>query len=161
MASTTQTETKTVTFFMGGPGSGKSFIRKRDFAGLKVYDSDQIMLDMPGYTPEKMDEFHHAAASELSRQIKAAFEAGETNICYDGTGSNAEKYVNLIQSAQANGYTTKVVYVRCPLRTALKRNAERSRVVPESVVRSKHATIATSFEIIASYADEIQVINNG
>jgi len=46
------------------------------------------------------------------------------------------------------------------LATAIARNAARERSVPEQVIRDKAEVIATSFEIVGRYADEVIVIAN-
>lgn len=96
---------------------------------------------------------------EATRLFYAAL--GENvDVVFDGTGNSAEKYVNFIMAAHASGYETEVVYVTCDLSVALARNAARARVVAESVVRQRHATVATSFEIVARYASAVRVVRN-
>ena len=65
-----------------------------------------------------------------------------------------------MNQAQLAGFTTLVCYVKVSLATALKRNSERERTVPESMLRDKYATIATAVEILAGYADELRVVGN-
>jgi predicted kinase len=146
-------------FMMGGPGSGKSYVRGKLFGGVAVLDCDSLKEAHPAYDPKNPSALHEWSRQELSRAFFRQIGSGEDFI-YDGTGSDAGKYVHLIRQAQEAGYEVEIVYVTCSLKTALKRNATRSRVVPESIVRDKHATIATSFEIVSRYSDTVRVVNN-
>lgn len=51
-------------------------------------------------------------------------------------------------------------YVKTSLTTALDRNANRERIVPEDVVREKHTIVETSFQILSGYADAVTTIIN-
>lgn len=144
---------------MGGSGVGKSTVRTQRFPGMKVLDSDSIKESHPEYDPKDPGALHAWSTQVLMREIYAALGAGESFI-YDGTGSNAERAVSIINHAHEVGYSVKVVMVTCPLHVAIERNAKRERVVPEWRVREIHAMLPTSFEIVSRYADEIEVVNN-
>ncbi len=151
---------KQLILMMGGPASGKSYIRKKMFRGMVTIDSDVIKREHPDYderTPSM--EIHSWSSSRASQRAEQAIQTG-VSFVFDGTGSTAEKYVNLIKRAHKAGYRTKLVYVVCDLQTALKRNRERVRTVPEVIVKEKHASIADSFEIVSRYAQGVQVVNN-
>lgn len=161
---TTTTEAITTTpkaiFMMGGPGAGKGYIRERRYTGIKVLDCDAFKESHPDYDPKDPNALHKWSAEQVQRAFYASIGAGETFV-YDGTGSNSDKYVKMICDAQAAGFVTEVCYVSCPMPVALRRNAERTRTVPESVVREKHATIETSAGIVSKYADNFIRVNNG
>ena len=42
----------------------------------------------------------------------------------------------------------------------MKRNSERERAVPESIIREKAEYIATSFESLSPIADVVEIYNN-
>ena len=42
----------------------------------------------------------------------------------------------------------------------LRRNAERERTVPESLVREKFSTVAVAVDILSGYAEKFRVVNN-
>ena len=144
---------------MGGPGSGKSYIRKQRFADLEVLDADSIKAALPNYDPKNPHLVHAQSAEELRRRFYAAVENG-TEFVYDGTGSTAERYVNYIQTARDAGYHVTLCYVRCELEVALHRNSQRARTVPTDVVVDKHELIATSFNIVAPFAHEVITVDN-
>jgi predicted ABC-type ATPase len=154
---TTEGRAMKAVFMMGGPASGKSTVRKAEFGGMAVIDADEIKESHPDYDPKNPQPLHAWSSLQASALVASMIAAG-TDFVYDGTGSSAEKYVRLILDAQAAGFTCELVYVPCDLKTALARNAARPRTVPESVVREKYSTIATSFEIVARYADTVRVI---
>jgi predicted kinase len=146
-------------FMMGGPGAGKGFIRSKNYSALTALDCDAIKATHPDYDPKNPSVIHEWSRQQLARQFFAQIGKGESFV-YDGTGSNAEKYVSLIQQAQDAGFKTVVHYVSCPLNVALARNEKRARTVEESIVREKHSTIAVSFEIVSKFADvSIETVN--
>ncbi|MCY3803497.1 MAG: zeta toxin family protein [Gammaproteobacteria bacterium] len=151
---------KQLILMMGGPASGKSYIRGRMFGEMMAIDSDTIKREHPDYDERVPSmEIHSWSSSLASQRAEDAIESGESFV-FDGTGSTAEKYVKLIKRAHRAGYRTRLVYVACDLQTALERNRERSRTVPEAIVIEKHASIADSFEIVSRYAQDVQVVNN-
>ena len=146
-------------FMLGGPGAGKSYVRRRRFADLLVLDCDKIKRGHPEYDPMFPGRLHEWSKQEVMGRFQAALAARQEFV-YDGTGSTAERYVAYMRMAQARGYKVTVCYVRVSLATALLRNATRERTVPESIVRDKHSLIATSYEIVSAIADEMIVVNN-
>lgn len=159
MITTQPTATPRAIFMMGGPASGKSTVRQRLFAGITVVDSDAIKATHPDYNPADPSALHAWSSTEATRAFYAALSTGQ-DVVFDGTGSNAEKYVAFINAAHAAGYLTEVVYVTTDLGTAIARNAARARVVPEAIVREKHAALAVAVDIVAKYAGSIRIIKN-
>lgn len=144
---------------IGGPGAGKSFVRKQKYEGVKVLDCDSIKSEHPDYDPKNPALVHEWSSKECTKRIFKAISEGETFV-YDGTGTNVEKYVNFFNQARLAGYEIEVCYVKCSLETAIARNQNRERTVPEDMLREKHSTVAIAFEILSSYADEVRVVNN-
>lgn len=146
-------------FMMGGPAAGKSTVRAREYADVAFVDCDAIKSQHPAYDPKQPELIHEWSSQEATRRFYALLGQG-VDVVFDGTGNTAEKYVAFIQAAQVAGYATEVCYVTTCLATALARNSARARVVPESVVRERHARIATSFEIVSRYADGVRIVRN-
>ena len=151
--------TKTVTFTAGAPGAGKGYIIARDYADLHVVDCDSHKQAHPDYDPKNPGALH-AWSSEMATKEFFSMLAGDDSFVFDGTGTDTAKLANFMNQAQLAGFTTQVCYVKVSLATALKRNSERERNVPESLVREKFATIATAVEILAGYADELRIVGN-
>lgn len=156
---TTTRKSSKLIVLVGGPGAGKSYVIGQKFEGWNVLDCDSIKAEHPDYDPKDPGAIHAWSTTELQKRIYAELGTGNDFI-YDGTGTNVEKYVTLINDAHKAGYEVQIVYVTCSLATALYRNANRERVVPEYIVRDKHATVATAFEILSRYADTVEVVNN-
>jgi len=150
----------TVYMMMGGPASGKSSVRRKELPGLPVVDCDNYKPEHPDYDPKDiLPHVHEYSVEKCKREFYSKLGTGE-DFVFDGTGSNAEKYVKMAADAHDAGFTVSILYVTCSLTIALARNDDRERTVPEHIVRAKYATIATSFEIVSRYVDEIRVINN-
>lgn len=156
---TIETKQPEAVFMMGGPGAGKGYVRKRMFADLPVVDADSWKARHPEYDPKNPSAIHDWSVTMATKDFFSRL-GGTESFVYDGTGTNADRYVDWILKAQSAGFRTRLVYVRTPLQVALKRNAERARTVPEEVVREKHAVIETSFSIVSGYADDVEVVNN-
>lgn len=153
--------TKKVVFMMGSTGAGKSFVRALEYGELAVLDCDSIKEHHPDYDPNNPTALHCWSSAECQRRFYAAL-AGDhkKDFVLDGTGANAERLVKNIEDAQAEGYLTEVCYVTASLKTCKERNAKRTRTVPEDVLVEKYNTVATSFKLVAPYADFVRVIEN-
>ena len=117
--------TKQVILMMGGPASGKSYIRTKMFDGIKVIDCDEIKKEHPEYDGHNPTMEIHAWSSVKALQLADDSIKNKESFIYDGTGSTAEKYVKIIKKAHQAGFNTKLVYVVCDLKTALERNKNR------------------------------------
>jgi predicted ABC-type ATPase len=150
-----------VTFFMGGPGSGKgtaiSEIKKQANAQgrtLVVIAPDEVIESLEGYkelrSQGKSDsEARSAYHAEGTAKAIAMFKdrvakcQGE-EIIFDNTGGNLTRYQDLINTAAAQGLAVKIVLVFCDLQTCIQRAQARAGItgqsVPETMVRSLHQT---------------------
>lgn len=148
---------------MGLPGSGKSTTLQNRYGDqlddYVLIDPDAHKERHPDYDPKNPSALHDWSKKMAEADLANAV-AADANVIIDGTGTNAEKMVQRITRLQVAGYTTTVLYVTVSLKTALARNAARTRTVPESLVREKAELISTSFEIVAGYADEVLAIAN-
>jgi len=153
------TEMKKIVLMMGGPASGKSTIAAREYPNLPRIDCDSFKEAHPDYDPKDPGALHHWSVQEWKKAYHAAMANG-VSFVLDGTGANAERLVSVAKTAHDLGYEVTLLYVRCSLRTALERNRNRPRTVPVEIVRSKHAMIGISFEIVSGYVDHVVTIVN-
>ena len=137
-------------------GVGKSDIASVSAGGLKVISSDTAFeqaLKKNGINPkdlaniEKNDPNFWAyiagetgdsirnKAKEITQKQQAFYEAGRLGMIIDGTGDEVLKIRNKMDKAEKLGYDCYMVFVNTSLEVAIKRNAERSRSLPESLVR--------------------------
>ena len=137
-------------------GVGKSDIASVSAGGLKILSSDTAFeqaLKKNGINPkdladiekndpnfwayiagEKGDSIRNKA-KEITQKQQAFYEAGRLGMIIDGTGDEVLKIRNKMDKAEKLGYDCYMVFVNTSLEVAIKRNAERSRSLPESLVR--------------------------
>jgi len=151
---------KNAIFMIGAPGSGKGYTRNRLFPTTTVFDCDSIKEENPNYDPKRPQDLHVWSSLECMKRIDNSINNSDQNFVYDGTGANATRLIDLIEKSQKKGFNTVLVYVKVTLATSLKRNANRTRVVPTDIVIDKYEQVAKSFEIVASYANQLIVIKN-
>ena len=132
-------------FLAGGPGSGKSYVVRRTTGGLgmKIVNSDNafekllkdagLSLKMPPEEEAPRDIVRAKAKSITKKQQKNYIE-GRLGLIIDGTGKNYEKIAYQARELQQLGYDTHMIFVNTSLDTALQRNSDRPRSVPEPLV---------------------------
>jgi shikimate kinase len=133
-------------FLAGGPGSGKSFIVGKTALtslGFKVVNSDEIFeiaLKKAGlqatpsdiYSPQGQAIRQRAKETTKNRQEK--YIEGRLGLVIDGTGKDYDKIVNQAKKLKMLGYDVAMIFVNTDLNTAMKRNRERPRSLPDSEV---------------------------
>ncbi len=150
---------KTATFMMGVPAAGKSTIASKEFSDVKILDCDKIKETHPDYDPKNPSLVHAWSTGMLEKEFqKTLFE--DESFVIDGTGANSDKMSRQITEAKSAGFKTRLVYVIVCLKTSLKRNSERIRVVPEEIVIAKYKDIRYSFDLVSPQVDEVEVIKN-
>ena len=132
-------------FLAGGPGSGKSYVAGRTMGGhgLKTVNQDEpfehllkkagLSLKMPPEQQEPRDVVR-GRAKDITKARQKNYLEGRLGVVIDGTGKDANKILGQKSGLEELGYDTYMVFVNTSLDVALKRNAERSRSVPEPIV---------------------------
>ena len=132
-------------FLAGGPGSGKSYVTKKITGGLglKTINSDPhfeklikgagLSLNMPDDELDSREPLRIRAGNLRDKQ-KANYLEGRLGIIIDSTASDADKLISQSNGLMELGYDTYMIFVNTSVDVALKRNAERSRSVPEPIV---------------------------
>jgi predicted kinase len=137
-------------------GVGKGDIETVSAGGLKLISSDTAFeqaLKKNGINPkdlaniekndpnfwayiagEEGDSIRNKAKAVTQKQ-QAFYEAGRLGMIIDGTGDEVLKIRNKMDKAEKLGYDCYMVFVNTSLEVAIKRNAERSRSLPESLVK--------------------------
>ena len=140
-------------FMAGGPGSGKSLAAKKlgfGSMGLRPVNSDSsfemglkkagLSLKMPESEEEQRDAIRvHAKAITGKRQ--EMYLKGRLGIVIDSTARDVANIIKQRKLLQDLGYETAMVFVNTSLETALDRNRQRERSIPDNIVQSNHATV--------------------
>ena len=142
-------------FLAGGPGSGKSYVVRRTTGGtgLKIVNSDDafekllkdagLSLKMPPEEEQERDIVRDRAKS-LTKARQTNYIEGRLGLIIDGTGHDYDKIARQSQQLQELGYDTYMIFVNTSLDTALARNAQRARSVPESIVVSSWKAVQSN-----------------
>lgn len=134
-------------FLAGGPGSGKSFVVGRlglTAMGYKVVNSDIAFergLEKAGVemNPENIFSAQGQAirdkAKGLTGKQKEMWLKGRLGLVVDGTGKDYGKIKRQKDALEAIGYETAMVFVNTDLPTAIARNKQRERTLPDDTVQ--------------------------
>ena len=140
-------------FLAGGPGSGKSFIVGKTglpVLGLKVVNSDDAFeaamkkagMEMnPDNIFSTQGQELRGKAKKLTAMKQAAYIRGRLGLTIDGTGKDFAKVRKQAQTLQQIGYDVSMIFVNTDLDTALQRNRERARSLPDEEVEKYWKTV--------------------
>ena len=140
-------------FLAGGPGSGKSFIVGKTglpVLGLKVVNSDDAFeaamkkagMEMnPDNIFSTQGQELRGKAKKLTAMKQAAYIRGRLGLTIDGTGKDFAKVRKQAQTLQQIGYDVSMIFVNTDLDTALQRNRERARSLPDGEVEKYWKTV--------------------
>lgn len=142
---------------VGLPGSGKSTWAKQYAANCEkilLVSSDAIREELWG--SEEIQGNPKVIFAEMQRRTEEALKSGKT-VVYDAT--NIERKFRKELPRQYRQYASTIVCVvfNTPLEECIKRNTQRTRHVPESVIR-KMAGKMDSIEAWEGF-DEVTYIN--
>lgn len=131
-------------FMAGGPGSGKSAVAKKlgiTAMGLKNVNSDtafenglkkaNLSLKMPEGEEEQRDAVRQHAKALTAKQ-QNSYVNGRLGLVIDSTAKNIKFIVEQKKLLEALGYETAMVFVNTELDTALQRNRDRKRSIPDN-----------------------------
>lgn len=150
---------KKLVIMAGLPGSGKSYIRAKEYAGLEVVDCDEIKKSLKGYDPKNPMIVHEESKILEAQEIYKKLGNGESFV-YDTTATNWAKLVKMIADCKAIGYSVELCYVKVSLKTAIERNSKRERTVPESIIKEKASLLPVALDVLSSYVDTYKIVNN-
>ena len=152
-------------FFAGSPGAGKTYVARQlagVFQGLKQVNMDSVFKHLmtqkklswkmpPEEEPER--EIQRQRSKELvSKQQQSLSDSG-LGLLVDSTGRIYETVEKIKNSLEDKGYETTMVFVNTDLQTALRRNKERERTLPDKLIHQ-------NFEIIEQRLGEYQRMFN-
>jgi predicted kinase len=117
-------------FMAGAPGSGKSTIAKKLFAGtgmkiLNVDDFYNYLRQTKKSTGEPDKDYE--VAWEKYRKREKNYLDGRLGIIIDGTGKNPNIMRDVKSYLENLGYETSMIFVNTSLKTSLERAKERAK----------------------------------
>jgi len=143
-------------FMAGGPGSGKSAVARKlgiTALGLKNVNSDtafenglkkaNLSLKMPEGEEEQRDAVRQHAKALTAKQ-QNSYVNGRLGLVIDSTAKNIKFIVEQKKLLEALGYETAMVFVNTELDTALQRNRDRKRSIPDKIVKDSHAVVRSN-----------------
>ena len=131
-------------FLAGGPGSGKSFVTSRVFAGtgLKLVNSDNaferqlkktgLSLQMPDSEAYFRDIIRKRAKTTVLSGLDQ-YMRGRLGLVIDSTARDYDTIARQMSQLKQLGYDCYMVFVNTSLDVALERNRRRERTVPEYI----------------------------
>ena len=150
-------------FLAGGPGSGKSFIAGKTglpALGYRVVNSDDafesamkkagIKLDPEGIFSPKGQEIR-GKAKLLTGKKQELYLKGRLGLVIDGTGRDHQKLMKQAKLMKSMGYDTMMLFVNTDKQTALKRNRERERSLPDAEVSKMWETIQSNIGMFQTF----------
>lgn len=160
-------------FLAGGPGSGKSFVVGKTALpalGYKIINSDtnfEKALAKAGLqtTPEdiyseKGQEIRGQAKVLTAKQQEMAIN-GRLGLVIDGTGKDYNKIAKQADALKKLGYQVSMLFVNTNMDTALKRNRERARSLPDTEVKSMWGEVQDNLGKFQNYfGNEMLIIDN-
>ena len=160
-------------FLAGGPGSGKSFIVGKTALttfGLKLINSDdafEIQLKKIGLDTTPEDIFSPAGqavrgkAKALTKLKQKLALNGRLGIIVDGTGKDFDKIKKQSDELKRIGYETGMIFVNTDLETALQRNRDRKRTLPDADVEKMWKAVQNNIgKFQAYYGEKFIVVDN-
>ena len=159
-------------FFAGSPGAGKTYVARKlagAFQGLKQVNMDNIFKFLmtkknlswkmpPGEEPER--EKQRQRSKELVAKQQQRYTDGGLGLLIDSTGRRYDTIEKIKQELEDKGYATTMVFVNTDLETALRRNKERERTLPDELVHKNYAVIEQNLGRFSRLFDNIHIIDN-
>jgi predicted ABC-type ATPase len=156
-------------FTAGIPGAGKTYVLHQllGLGNITLLDLDTAIIKHPTYDPKKPEAAYQTIAYQWANdQVEKMFDevlqkpAEHKLVAFDGTGTKVGRSVRRMQAAKEAGFTVVLMYVRVELSTALRRNAQRHRRVPEEIMKQYMEALDVAVGLERAEADEYIEFNN-
>ncbi|QDV52264.1 AAA family ATPase [Gimesia fumaroli] len=122
--------TCTVAMLAGLPGSGKDTWLAQHRANLPVVSLDEVRGELEIHPTENQGE-----VAQVAQERCREFLREKTSFAYNATNLSRptrQRWINLFADY---GARIEIVYLEPPLKTILKQNQQRTKVVPEKVIQ--------------------------
>ena len=159
-------------FFAGSPGAGKTYVARQlagVFGGLKQVNMDIIFKHLmtqkklswkmpPEEEPER--EKQRQRSKELVAKQQQQYADSGLGLLIDSTGRVYNTVEQIKSSLEEKGYETTMVFVNTDLQTALRRNKERERTLPDKLIHQNFEVIEQNLGRFQRLFNNIHIINN-
>ena len=159
-------------FFAGSPGSGKTYVARKlagTFQGLKQVNMDNWFKRLmtkknlswkmpPEEEPER--EKQRQRSKELVAKQQQSYAEGGLGLLIDSTGRIYDTIAKIKQELENTGYKTTMIFVNTDLETALRRNKERERTLPDKLIHKNYEIIEQNLGRFQRLFDDVHIINN-
>jgi predicted kinase len=160
-------------FLAGGPGSGKSFVVKKTglaSMGFVVINSDDAFeraLKKAGLSTTPEDIFSvqgqeiRGGAKTLTAKRQETVLKGRLGVVVDGTGRDYDKIQKQAQILKDIGYDVGMIFVNTDMKTALERNRQRERILPDDTVEKMWKDVQKNMgKFQRFFGQNFQIVDN-
>ena len=159
-------------FFAGSPGAGKTYVARKladVFQGLKQVNMDIIFKHLmtkknlswkmpPEEEPER--EKQRQRSKELVAKQQQTYADSGLGLLIDSTGRITQTVRRIKDELEDKGYETTMVFVTTDLETALRRNKERERTLPDKLIHQNFEIIDQRLGEYQRMFNDVHIINN-
>ena len=159
-------------FFAGSPGAGKTYVARKlagVFGGLKQVNMDIIFKHLmtkknlswkmpPEEEPER--EKQRQRSKELVAKQQQSFADSGLGLLIYSTGRIYTTVKRIKDELEDKGYETTMVFVTTDLETALRRNKERERTLPDKLIHQNFEVIEQRLGEYQRMFNDVLVIDN-
>jgi tRNA uridine 5-carbamoylmethylation protein Kti12 len=159
-------------FFAGSPGAGKTYVARKlagVFGGLKQVNMDSIFKHLmtkknlswkmpPEEEPER--EKQRQRSKELVAKQQQSFADSGLGLLIDSTGRILGTVRRIKDELEDKGYETTMIFVNTDLETALRRNKERERTLPDKLIHQNHDVIEQRLGEFQRMFNDVHIIDN-
>jgi len=159
-------------FFAGSPGAGKTYVARKladVFQGLKQVNMDIIFKHLmtkknlswkmpPEEEPER--EKQRQRSKELVAKQQQTYTDSGLGLLIDSTGRILGTVRRIKDELEDKGYETTMIFVNTDLETALRRNKERERTLPDKLIHQNYNIIEQRLGEYQRMFNDVHLINN-
>ena len=159
-------------FFAGSPGAGKTYVARKlagTFQGLKQVNMDSIFKHLmtqknlswkmpPEEEPER--EKQRQRSKELVAKQQQTYADSGLGLLIDSTGRILGTIRRIKDELEDKGYETTMIFVNTDLQTALRRNKERERTLPDKLIHQNFEIIDQNLGEFQRLFNDVHIINN-
>jgi len=159
-------------FFAGSPGAGKTYVARKlagVFGGLKQVNMDIIFKHLmtkknlswkmpPEEEPER--EKQRQRSKELVAKQQQTYADSGLGLLIDSTGRILGTVRRIKDDLEDKGYETTMIFVNTDIETALRRNKERERTLPDKLIHKNFEIIEQTLGEYQRMFNDVHIINN-